>query len=401
LPSLTERIRQFNSNRLPAYTALKYRAMARDPFYFLRGTAHLFYDDLVAANALPAQPLTWVCGDLHLENFGSYKGDNRLVYFDINDFDEACLAPASWELVRMVTSIFVALETMGAAPVEAKSMALLFLQTYAKVLAKGRSHYIEPQTAKGIVRSFLLKVSCRKQKDLVKERTVRKNGQLALLFDNKRLFTLEPSLKSALSAFVNDWMAKGGHRHSYQVIDAGFRLAGTGSVGVKRYLFLLKRVSEERKYLLLDMKQAQPSALQSHLPFQQPVWTSEAERVVAAQERMQNISPALLGAAIFNNEPYVIKEMQPTADKINFTTLENRYNDMEDVLENMALLAASAQLRSSGRQSAAIADDLIAFGRDGLWIQPVMTYAGQYARQVKTDFGDYVAAYRSGYFENV
>ena len=68
--------------------------MASDPFYFFRGTAHLFYEDLVNTEAaLPGQPLTWVCGDLHIENFGSYKGDNRLVYFDINDFDEANLAP--------------------------------------------------------------------------------------------------------------------------------------------------------------------------------------------------------------------------------------------------------------------------------------------------------------------
>jgi uncharacterized protein (DUF2252 family) len=172
-------------------------------------------------------------------------------------------------------------------------------------------------------------------------------------------------------------------------------------VGVKRYLFLLKRAYAENKYLLLDMKQAQPSALQSHLPIQQPAWSQEADRVVAVQERMQNISPALLGAAVFNNESYVIKEMQPTADKINFTTLENRYNDMEGVLENMALLAASAQLRSSGRQGAAVADDLIAFGRDGSWIQPIMAFAWQYAHQVKEDFGNYLAAYRSGYFENV
>jgi len=98
--------------------------MARDPFYFFRGTAHLFYEDLAGANTLPASPITWVCGDLHLENFGSYKGDNRLVYFDINDFDEAALAPASWELARMVTSIFVALITMGGTRAEAKNMAL-------------------------------------------------------------------------------------------------------------------------------------------------------------------------------------------------------------------------------------------------------------------------------------
>ena len=45
--------------------------------------------------ALPHSPVCWICGDLHIENFGSYKGDNRLVYFDLNDFDESILAPVS------------------------------------------------------------------------------------------------------------------------------------------------------------------------------------------------------------------------------------------------------------------------------------------------------------------
>ena len=399
MPSVPERIKQFNSNRIPVYTALKYQAMARDPFYFFRGTAHLFYQDLVnAGTSLPGQPFTWVCGDLHIENFGSYKGDNRLVYFDINDFDEATLAPASWDLTRMVTSIFVALTTMGTAYVEAKNMALLFLKTYAAVLAKGRSRYIEPQTAKGIVRSFLIKVSERRQKELVKERTIRKNGQLALLVDHKRLFTIDPPLKSALSEYINTWIATGVPHSRYQTLDAGFRIAGTGSVGVKRYLFLLEKIDADSKYLLLDMKQAQPSAMQSHLQIQQPAWSSEAERVVFIQERMQNISPALLGTALFNNESYVIKEMQPTADKINFETLQHTLNDMENVLENMALLTASAQLRSSGRQGAAVADELIAFGRDSSWIQSIIAYAEQYAHQVKADYDNYLGAYNAGYF---
>ena len=399
MPSVTERIQNFNSNRIPVYTALKYQAMARDPFYFFRGTAHLFYEDLANANTLPTLPLTWVCGDLHLENFGSYKGDNRLVYFDLNDFDESSLAPATWELTRMVTSIFVALHSMEVAPAEAKNMALLFLKSYSTVLSKGRSRYIEPQTAKGLVRSFLLKVGERKQKDLVKERTIRKNGDIGLLVDRKRLFSIDdPSLTTKLSEFVNTWMVNV-HHHRFQVIDAGFRIAGTGSLGVKRYLFLLERLQEERKYLLLDMKQAQPSSLQMHLSNQQPAWLSEAQRVVTVQEYMQNISPALLRPVLFNNESYVIKEMQPTDDKINFSTLQNRFNDMEAVLQNMAMLTASAQLRSSGRQGSANADELIAFGRDGAWIQPIITYAGEYANQVKADYDKYLAAFTSGYFD--
>ncbi|HEY8897898.1 MAG TPA: DUF2252 family protein [Niastella sp.] len=399
MPSVAERIKQFNSNRLPPYTDFKYRAMAKDAFTFYRGTAHLFYEDLIHANTLPASPLAWICGDLHLENFGSYKGDNRLVYFDINDFDESALAPAAFDLVRMTTSIITALIVMGATAAEAKNMAFLFLKTYSAVLAKGRSRYIEPQTASGIVRSFLLKVSERKQKELIKERTIKKMGKPALLIDNERLFKLDSSLKSLLCAFALTWMRNSAHQHRFQVIDAGFRLAGTGSIGMKRYLFLLERANGARKYLLLDMKHSQPAVLQSLLAVKQPAWSSEAERIVAIQERMQNISPALLGVGTFNNESYVIKEMQPTADKINFAALENRYTHIEDVLKNMALLAASAHLRSSGRQGAAVADELIEFGGNASWVGSIITYAWQYASQVKADHQQYLAAYRTGYFK--
>ncbi|MBO9204757.1 MULTISPECIES: DUF2252 domain-containing protein [Niastella] len=398
MPSVVERIQNFNSNRLPFYTRLKYEAMAKDPFYFFRGTAHLFYEDLASANALPASPLIWACGDLHLENFGSYKGDNRLVYFDLNDFDESALAPAAWELTRMLTSIFVGLIAMGVGEPEAKNMALLYLKSYSLVLSKGRSRYIEPQTAKGIVRSFLLKVGERKQKDLIKERTIRKNGNIALLVDRKRLFPInDPALTKKLTEFVDGWMVNV-HHHRFQVIDSGFRIAGTGSLGVKRYLFLLERLHGEQKYLLLDMKLSLPSSLQSQLSIKQPAWLSEAARVVSVQEWMQNISPALLRPVLFNNESYVIKEMQPTADKINFATLENRFDDIEKILENMALLTASAQLRSSGRQGSAIADELMAFGRDEAWMPAIIEYARQYANQVKADFNQYLAAYTAGHF---
>lgn len=86
-PTIIARIERYNQGREAERLALKYRAMRADPFVFLRGTCHLFYADLPDRPLLSAAPLTWICGDLHVENFGTYKGDNRLVYFDLNDFD--------------------------------------------------------------------------------------------------------------------------------------------------------------------------------------------------------------------------------------------------------------------------------------------------------------------------
>ena len=35
------------------------------------------------ADCYKRTPISWLCGDLHLENFGSFNRDNRLVYFDM------------------------------------------------------------------------------------------------------------------------------------------------------------------------------------------------------------------------------------------------------------------------------------------------------------------------------
>ena len=104
---IAERIVEFNARRDPERLELKYRAIRANAFAFLRGTCHLFYEQLPASGPLKNAPLAWVCGDLHLENFGSYKGDNRLVYFDLNDFDESALLPVSWDLVRFTASVLV------------------------------------------------------------------------------------------------------------------------------------------------------------------------------------------------------------------------------------------------------------------------------------------------------
>ena len=88
--SIVQRIKTFNNYppRNPDLLQLKYEKMKENAFSFLRGSCHLFYEDWPTNSLLNQAPLSWICGDLHLENFGSYQGDNRLTYFDINDFED-------------------------------------------------------------------------------------------------------------------------------------------------------------------------------------------------------------------------------------------------------------------------------------------------------------------------
>jgi len=395
MPNIYKRIIDFNEGLLPDMVKLKYEAMAENIYRFYRGTCHLFYEDLSKADHFPQSPPAWICGDLHLENFGSYKADNKLVYFDLNDFDEAVLAPCAWEIVRMVTSIFIAFENLEIEEERAVKMAQLFIRNYAATLTKGKAISIDPRTAKGIVCSFLEKAEKRKQKELLKKRVISKKHKLFLSLDHEKHFELEKPLRKELANHINEWIKTSSDGpYNFEVVDSVFRLAGTGSIGVKRYLFLLKSTNTKNKYLLLDMKEAKPSSLQPYVNIKQPHWTTEAERVVDVEQRMQNISVALLGTTIFRGDSFVLQRMQPTEDNINFELIKDRYRDIYQVIDDKAVLTGSSQLRSSGRQGSAIADQLMTYGEDTEWQEEVLRYALRYAKQVKRDFREFLKSYK-------
>ena len=380
----------------------KYEFMKGNLFRFYRGTNHIFYEDLAGEKGFPGSPDAWICGDLHLENFGSYKSDNRQVYFDLNDFDEAILAPSLWEVVRTTTSILVAFDTLKIEENKALRMAQLFLKTIGERLAAGKPSYIERNTAQGIVCEFLTAVNKRKQSDILSKKTMLKKDKLQIILNDPKHFKLNKKLKNDLADHVKHWLKTDEDSpYNYKVIDAVFRLAGTGSVGLKRYAILLKSSNKTgEKYLLIDMKQSTPSSLKPYIKIKQPDWTNESKRIVSIQERMQNRPPALLSTSVFKGETYVMQEMQPTKDSINFKLIKKEYRNIYQVINDMAMLTASSQLRSSGRQGSAITDELIGLGENKEWQEPVLKYATNYSHTVKKDYTNFLFDYKKGDFKS-
>jgi uncharacterized protein (DUF2252 family) len=400
MSKLSDRLIAFNKDLLPDMVQLKYEAMTENAFRFYRGTCHLFYEDLSNAEALPLSPPVWICGDLHIENFGSYKGDNKLVYFDLNDFDESLLAPASFELSRMVTSIFIAFDSLDIEPEKALKMAQLFVKNYCATLTKGKAISIEPRTAKGIVCNFLTAADHTTEKDILKKRTISKKNKIMLSLEDERHFKIDKKLRQELKAHINEWIATSSDGpYNYKVKGIIFRLAGTGSIGVKRYLFLLKSTNTKNKYLFVDMKQAKPSSVLPYITIQQLQWPTEAERIITIQKRMQNVSSSLLSTTVFRGDSYVIQELQPVKDTIKFKLLKDEYRDIYQVIDDMAALTASAQLRSGGIRGSAIIDELEAWGTDQGWQDTVIEYSRKYAEKVKGYYKQYVADYKAGKFK--
>jgi uncharacterized protein (DUF2252 family) len=277
-------------------------------------------------------------------------------------------------------------------------MAKVFVKNYAATLGKGKAMYIEPNTALGIIRDFLKAVSKRKQKEILQKRTIEKKNKLEILMDDPRHFKIGKHLKKKLFEHIKNWLKNDEYSpYNYKVTDAVFRLAGTGSVGLKRYVFLLKTLNKTgENYLLLDMKQAVPSSLAPYITITQPTWESDGQRITTLQTRMQNRSPSLLSSSQFKGESYVMQEMQPTKDSINFKQIKDQYRDMYLVIDTMAMLTASAQLRSSGQGGSAITDELIQFGKDESWQEPVLQYALSYSHKVAHQYSIFLRDYQAG-----
>jgi uncharacterized protein (DUF2252 family) len=391
MPELAERLIAFNKPLLPDMVPLKYEAMSENAFRFFRGTCHLFYEELAAAKPLSLSPQAWICGDLHLENFGSFRGENGLVYFDLNDFDEGLLAPAAYKVVRLVTSIFIAFETLQIEKEKALKMAELFVRSYCNTLKSAKAISIDPRIAKGILCDFLTSAGKHSEKDILKKRTISKKKKVMLSLEDERHFKLDKNLRKEVRAHINEWIKTSSDGpYNYEIIGLVFRLAGTGSIGVKRYLFLLKSTNTKNKYLLLDMKQARPSSLLPYVYVQQLAWETDAERITSIQRRMQNVPSALLSTTIFRDEAYVIQELQPVKDAIKFKLLRDDYRGMYQVIDAMGALTASAQLRSGGMQGSGNIDDLCAFGGDEGWQQAVVDYAEAYAAKVDKDYREFL-----------
>jgi uncharacterized protein (DUF2252 family) len=395
--TIPERIIRFNEGRDKRTLPLKYAAMAEDPFRFFRGTCHLFYEDLLSAYPFPASPESWICGDLHIENFGSYKGADRLVYFDLNDFDEGLKAPVLWEIARLVTAVELAAVAARFSTREKKKLVEVLLQQYRQTLHKERSSFIQRETARGLIKKMMDNLAERKLKDLLKKRADTSNKHAKLL-STDRLLTIPPAEKKPLVAAFSEWF---GHHHhgGFRVTDAGIRIAGTGSIGVKRYIFLLEQIKNRQKRLMIDIKQALPSALAPYRKNGNPGWKSEADRVIGVQEIMQQVSPAFLSSFQYENDWFVVREMQPMEDRVNISSAIDQPWNVENYLADLSTLTASAQLRGSGRRGAASADDLMEFAEDEKWPGMVKEWAVAYALQVKNDYSLFCNAWKEGYFK--
>ncbi len=122
---------------IPADLALKHRRMREGAFPFLRATYFRWAQrwpavcpDLVDA------PTVLAVGDLHVENFGTWRDAEGRLVWGVNDFDETWRLPYTHDLVRLAASVTLAADA-SELRLDAKTAAATLLAGYRDALAAG------------------------------------------------------------------------------------------------------------------------------------------------------------------------------------------------------------------------------------------------------------------------
>lgn len=122
--------------------AVRHREMAAAPFTFLRGAFYRWcqvWPQLCPH--LARAPSVLAVGDLHIENFGTWRdGEGRLIW-GVNDFDEAYPLPYTNDLTRLATSANLARQS-GHLKIALMEICDALLEGYGKCLDAGGRPFV-------------------------------------------------------------------------------------------------------------------------------------------------------------------------------------------------------------------------------------------------------------------
>src|SRR5437667_11312516 len=120
----------------------KHKHMAKAAFPFLRATFYRWMQVWPeACPELAGAPTLLAVGDLHVENFGTWRDIEGRLAWGINDFDEAYPLPYALGLVRLATSAPLAIRE-EALSIDGDRACTAILDGYAQSLAAGGHAYV-------------------------------------------------------------------------------------------------------------------------------------------------------------------------------------------------------------------------------------------------------------------
>jgi hypothetical protein len=325
---------------VPADLEQKHSAMRSAPFPFLRATYYRWAQTWAGVCGAAARaPKVLAVGDLHVENFGTWRDIEGRLVWGINDFDEAWTLPYTNDLIRLACSVLLAEMSC-----EAKPAVAAILEGYRDAVASGG-------------RPFVLAEHHPALREMAIHRLHDPEGFWKKLHD---LPATEEVPKSADKA-IGRMMPERGMQWR-----VAHRIAGLGSLGRERYVGLAQwhggSVAREAKALA-------PA-----------VWQSGAiqyQRILDTAIRCRDPFVQL-------QKRWIVRRLAPDCSRIELSALPKERDELR-LLHAMGFETANVHL--GGVKAKVLRDDLRK--RRGQWLYQA---ARAMEKSVLADFSEWVAA---------
>ncbi len=379
--------------RVPSLITIKYERMAASPFGFFRGAVPVMASDL---SLLPHTGIVnQICGDAHVCNLGAYAAPDGRLVFDINDFDETIRGPFEWDLKRLATSLVLAGRENGAKRAQCEEAVYGLIARYRKCvdmfarmpvteMARYQVHRLQRITP---VSTALLKAERSTPTHTLEQLTVPEMSRGAetgkrIFRENKPLLTRissgqARSVLASLHEYKRDLLPERQHFFAqYRPIDVGFKVVGTGSVGLRDYLVYFEG-NGRGDPLFLQIKEEPASGYAKYLEYHGP--HHQGQRVADGQRAMQFLSDPFLGWTTIANRQYLVRQLNDHKANIEIADLKGL--GLLEYAEMCGELLARGHSRSG---DACILAGYIGTGRR--FAEAIVKFAESYADQTERDW---------------
>ncbi len=364
--------------------ARKLDALVASPFGFFRGTFPIFASDVAAADSVlgSGAPSAEVVGDLHLENFGAYRGKEELV-FDVNDFDEVTHFAVDIDLARLATSVLL----VDGPPVAEKEQAVTALvraaaEEMARLGGKFPVRAITREKAVGRVREILDERRTETSEAFLKANTKGLGRSMRLNMGDPltaKYTALERDrAKEAARALASYATAHAADVSIKEVIDVAYRFKGTGSLGRYRVSLLVR--CEKDRLRIFEIKEALTSALDvaRGAPLRTP---QRGAAIASAIRRLQGDPWPSVGATSLWGVSALVREIQPEEEKLRVGRYAHSGRELADYAAQCGRAMVRLHLRGGAR--ALLESEMAAKGE--ALVPRTLEFARRCAKQVIDD----------------
>ncbi|HUQ91562.1 MAG TPA: DUF2252 family protein [Bryobacteraceae bacterium] len=380
---------------------LKLQKMTASPFRFFRGTFFLYAADLAGPfrDPRPLDDHGRIVGDVHTENYGTFRSIGGEIVYDINDFDEATSGLYELDIRRLSTSLILSALEIGHTLGDGLNAAEGAVRAWIEGLHRGanlRRKDFEAQGNGGPVRALLSLAQEKSRAEFLKGlANEAAPGQFVFRLRQDLHPVTEAERKAALRAlpmFLKDCLAPRDARPGrYRFQDIAARTAGNGSLGRVRYAVLLDKGQRKRttysSLRLMEWKQALDSAYDSPQPHSS---RSRAKSVFEAMRILQVSPKRYLGYTRMLDMPMQAREWGANDQRFAAEDFRRGSSFQSAAALFGSILARCHLLGTPGKEGPRRIPLRIA-AAEGRYINRILQFSSAYAEQMHLDHEELLA----------